>query len=179
MVLSMRSASYVRDGVTYARATDVSLGPAEHLALHCESALAAQTLAMMASAIARPTSGTVLIGEYDPRVQPVHCKKIATYVPHDPLPLHRRELDRYIAYRASLWNIDEQQAHVHATALLERMDGMHEAFAYPLIGALIGMPQLLVLDRPQTSFAEHIKAAAGGCAIFSTHTEAAAAAAFA
>ena len=34
-----------------------------------------------------------------------------------------------------------------------RLAGVHEAFGYPLIGALIGEPKLLVLDRPQIVYA--------------------------
>ena len=56
-------------------------------------------------ASSRP-SGCVLIDEYDPRVQSVHCKRIARFVPHDPLPLDEPGFERYIGYRAALWNID-------------------------------------------------------------------------
>jgi hypothetical protein len=56
---------------------------------------------------------------------------------------------------------------------------MHEALAYPLIGALIGMPKLLVLDRPQPVYAQQILEVAGRCAVLSTHDDAAAARAFA
>ena len=48
---------------------------------------------------------------------------------------------------------------------------MHEAFAYPLIGALIGLPRLIVLDRPQAAYAPQILAAVGEIALLSTHTE--------
>ncbi len=57
--------------------------------------------------------------------------------------------------------------------------GVHEAFAYPLIGALIAAPKLVVLDRPQPVYAAQILAAAAGCALFSTHADAGSAAAFA
>ena len=56
---------------------------------------------------------------------------------------------------------------------------MHEAFAYPLIGALIGLPRLIILDRPQAVYAPQIRAAVGEIALLSTHTEPAAASAFA
>jgi hypothetical protein len=61
------------------------------------------------------------------------------------------------------------QSVVSARALLARLDGVHEAFAYPLVGALLAQPRLLVLDRPQTAYAQQILDAAGDCAIFSTH----------
>lgn len=169
MVLSMRSACYVRGTETIVESVNLSLEPGGREARLCGTTREAQTLAMMGCALARATAGSVTIGEYDPRVQPVHCKRIAAYVPHDPLPLHRWDFDRYIEYRAALWNIDARNARTHAASLLERLRGMHEAFAYPLIGALIGEPQLLVLDRPQGASAEHILSSAGDRAIFSTH----------
>jgi len=59
---------------------------------------------------------------------------------------------------------------VHARLLLERLEGVHEAFAYPLVGALLAEPRLLVLDRPQAAYAAQIVSAAGASALFSTHT---------
>ena len=172
MVLSMRSASYVRGAHTVVPPVNLSLEGGGHEARLCGTEAEAQTLAMMACALARATSGTVLIGEYDPRVQPVHCKRIAAFVPHDPLPLRRWDFARYINYRAALWNIDALEARQHAASLMARLPGMHEAFAYPLVGALLGHPQLLVLDRPSVAFAQDILRIAEPCAIFSTHTDA-------
>jgi hypothetical protein len=50
---------------------------------------------------------------------------------------------------------------------------MHESFAYPIVAALLPFPRVLVLDRPQPAYADEILAAAGPCAVFSTHVEAA------
>lgn len=126
---------------------------------------------MMAAALVTPTSGSVLIGEYDPRVQPAHCKRIAGFVPHDPLPLAETSVARFIDYRAALWDLEPERARAHARVLLERLGGMHEAFAYPVVAALLPFPSLLVLDRPQAAFATTVLAAAGPCAVFSTHAD--------
>ncbi len=56
---------------------------------------------------------------------------------------------------------------------------MHEAFAFPLIGALIAQPQLVVLDRPQAAYAQRILAVVQGRALLSTHVQAESASAFA
>ncbi len=175
MILRMRSASYVRGSDAIVPPVDIDVAAGERIARVCSSNPEASTLAMMASGLARATSGSVLIGEFDPKIQPVHCKRIAAFVPHDPLTLDRRELDHYIAYRAALWNIDVHQARARASLLLERLTGMHEAFAYPIVGALIGLPQLLVLDRPQPAHVKQLLEAASACAIFSTHIDAGAA----
>jgi hypothetical protein len=120
----------------------------------------------------------VLIGDYDPRVQPVHCKRIAAFVPHEPVTLDETEFERYLEYRAALWDLDARRAFADAKLLRSRLEGVHEAFAYPLIGALIAEPKLVVLDRPQPAYAAQILGAVAGRALLSTHTEAAAASAF-
>jgi len=174
----MRDATFAA-GTVSAGPITLDLDPGERTALHCASEKEAAIAALLASAIVKASSGCVLIGDYDPRVQSVHCKRIAALVPHEPFPLDEGEFARYIAYRAALWNVSPQRAHAHAALLRKRLSGMHEAFAYPLIGALIGMPELIVLDRPQPAYAAQILDAIAGRAVFSTHSDAAAARAFA
>ncbi|HTU71734.1 MAG TPA: hypothetical protein VMF11_15635 [Candidatus Baltobacteraceae bacterium] len=164
-ILRMRDAAYERNGEQIVAPTSLDLAPGERMTRVCANGHEAEALAMMAAALARATSGSVTIGEYDPRVQPVHCKRIAAFVPHDPLPLSQMDADRYIAYRAALWDLDPLRARAHAQLLLERLHGLHEAFAYPVVGALVPSPQLLVLDRPQATFTPAILEAASGCAV--------------
>jgi ABC-2 type transport system ATP-binding protein len=164
-ILRLRNAAYVRGAQTIVAPANLDLSPGEHMTRACSSAHEAEALAMMAAALARATSGSVTIGEFDPRVQPVHCKRIAAFVPHDPLPLSQIDAARYIAYRAALWEIDPGVARARAQLLREQLDGMHEAFAYPILGALLPLPQLLVLDRPHPAFVPQILAAAAGCAV--------------
>jgi len=151
----------------------------ERVARAFASARDASTVALLAAGIVKATDGCVLIGEYDPRVQPVHCKRLAGFVPHDPLPLDEPGFERYIAYRSALWSIGAADALAHARLLFERLEGVHEAFAYPLIGALVARPALLVLDRPAPAYAAQILAAAENCAVFSTHEHETAAEVFA
>lgn len=120
----------------------------------------------------------MLIDDYDPRVQSVHCKRVAALVPHEPLDVGERDFARCIAYRAALWGVDAARALAHAKRLLEKLDGMHEAFAYPLAAALAVEPRLVVVDRPQPAYAAQIASAVGSLAMLSTHASPAAARAF-
>lgn len=177
-ILRMRDAGVVMDGEIVVPATSLDVANGAHHAHFCSNAREARAVAMLAAGIARCTQGSVLIGEYDPRVQPVHCKRIAAIVAHDPLVMAPSNFMRYIGYRAALWDLDAERARTHAALLLERLGDLHEAFAYPIVAALIAQPQLLVLDRPQLPYAERIGAVAGECAIFSTHVDMECAAAY-
>jgi hypothetical protein len=177
-LLRMRDATFARADVTAGPVT-LDLDRDQRVALHCQSAKEASILALLATGIVKATAGCVLINDFDPRVQSVHCKRAAALVSHEPLTLEESEFARYIAYRAALWNIDPNRARTHASLLRKRLAGMHEALAYPLIGALIGMPRLVVLDRPEPVYARLILDAVDGRALLSTHADAAAARAFA
>lgn len=177
-LLRMRNASFEGGGVSAGPLT-LEVWPGERAALTFGSAREAGVAALLAAGIVKASGGCVLIGDYDPRVQSIHCKRIAGFVPHEPISLSERDFARYIAYRAALWNVDPQRATAHAAFLRERLGEMHEAFAYPLVGALIAMPELVVLDRPPLVYADQILGAIEASAVFSTHTNAAAARAFA
>lgn len=173
----MRDASFNASGAAVGPVT-LDVQPGERAARVFGSAREANVVALLAAGIVKAGCGCVLIDQFDPRVQSAHCKRIAAFVPHAALPLDESEFEPYIAYRAALWGVETMRAVAHAKLLMERLDGMHEAFAYPLVGALVGSPKLLVLDRPQPAYASYVLAAAGPRAIFSTHVSAAAAAAF-
>lgn len=173
----MRNATFAGAGASVGPVT-LDLRHGERAALPFASPREAAVVALLATGIVKASSGCVLIDDYDPRVQSVHCKRVAALVPHEPFSLDDAEFARYIEYRAALWNVDPRRARAHAQLLRKRLARMHEALAYPLIGALIGMPKLIVLDRPQPVYAPYILDAVDGRALLSTHTDAAAARAF-
>lgn len=177
-LLRMREA-FFSNAIVSGGPVTLDLLSAQRAALTLGSPLEATVVALMAAGIARASTGSVLIGDFDPRVQSVHCKRIAGFVPHEPLQLDDAAFPHYITYRAALWNIDVGSARAHAARLRERLEGMHEAFAYPLIGALICLPQLLVIDRPQAVYARQILDVVEDRALFSTHAQASAAQVFA
>jgi len=176
-LLRMRDATFA-NGDAAAGPVALTLAAGERVALCYSSPREAGIVALLAAGIVKASSGSVLIDEYDPRVQSVHCKRIAAFVPHEPFPLDEAEFARYVEYRAALWNLDLATARADAERLRARLEGMHEALAYPLIGALLAKPRLVVLDRPQPVYAPQILAAVEDCAVLSTHTDAAAARAF-
>ena len=83
----------------------------------------------------------MLIGDYDPRVQSAHCKRIAGFVPHEPLPLDERRFRSL--HRLSSGAVERRPRRAQArtrVSCCERLEGMHEALSrIRLIGALVGV----------------------------------------
>ena len=168
-LLQFRAASFVQRGVPVVPPVTLTLDEGGRLAYACAGARCAAAVAMMAAGLVKPSSGAVYVGAFDPRIQPVQAKRIVGFVPHEAVRNEFSSFARYVEYRAALWGLPRAQTIVRARALLSHLDGVHEAFAYPLVGALLGDPKILVLDRPQAVYAAQILEAAGECAIFSTH----------
>jgi ABC-type Na+ transport system ATPase subunit NatA len=169
VLLEMRGASFRRRGEELIAPQNVELDEGGRLAHPCAGNRAAAIVAMMAAGLVRASGGAVYVGAFDPRIQPVHVKKLAGYVPHDALPYEFPTFEQYIEYRAALWQLPQAESVVRARHILSGLDGIHESFAYPLAGALIAQPRLLVLDRPQAVYGPQILDVAKSCAIFSTH----------
>jgi hypothetical protein len=177
-LLRMREATFAGAGICAGPVT-LDLEGGERAALTCASPRDAEVVALLATGVVKSSSGRVLIGDFDPHVQSVACKRVAALVPHEPFSLDEGEFADYVRYRAALWNVELTQARMRVQLLQKRLAGMHEAFAYPLIAALIAAPKLIVLDRPQPVYADRILDVIGDRAMLSTHTDVAAACAFA
>lgn len=169
-LLEMRSAAFGRGGRVLVERITLALDEGSRLARVCQDGDAASALAKLACAMLRPTAGAVFVAAFDTAIQPAQVKRLASFVPHEVLPTGFRSFESYVEYRADLAGIAHAQAVVHARSLRERLQGVHEAFALPLIGALIARPRLLVLDRPQPAYAAQILEVAQSIAVFSTHT---------
>jgi ABC-2 type transport system ATP-binding protein len=171
-LLEVREAGFADRGETIVGPVTLSVDDGERAAYPCSSDRSAGVLALMAAGLVKPTFGRVFIGAFDPRIQPVQAKRLTGYVPYETVQREFASFTRYVEYRAALAGIPRAQAVVRARGLLERLEGVHPAFAHPLVGALLAHPRLLVLDRPQAVYARHIERAAEGCAVFSTHASA-------
>src|SRR5580692_8339945 len=85
-LLRMREASFGASGAPIGPVT-LDVGPGERAARAFGTAREAGVVALLAAGIVKASTGCVLLDQYDPRVQSAHCKRIAAFVPHAPLPL--------------------------------------------------------------------------------------------
>ncbi len=166
-ILDMRAATF-SDRKTIVTPITVALDQGESADIVFESGLAAGIAARLAAGIIKCSGGTVFIGGFDPKIQPVQAKRIVGFVPHEhagSMPNARA----YFAYRAALWEIDPGQAILEGEALLQRFDGLALDQSIALAGALLHRPRLLLLDRPTQLMREAAEDAARDAALFAAH----------
>src|SRR5579864_333655 len=97
-LLRMRDATFVRGDCRVGPIT-LDLQRGDRAALVLDSPQKAGIAARLACGIVKTSSGTVLIADYDPHVQSVHCKRIAALVPHEPAAIRAGDFSRYVKYR--------------------------------------------------------------------------------
>ena len=92
-LLRLRDASFA-NATARAGPLTLDLEPGGRIALTFSTSQEATIAALMAAGIVKATTGSALIGDYDPRVQSVHCKRLAGFVPHEPLQLDEGDFPR-------------------------------------------------------------------------------------
>jgi ABC-type Na+ transport system ATPase subunit NatA len=146
-VLRVADAAFERDGVQLVPPFSVELATGERAMLGFADARAAKIAARMTAGIVKPTSGTVLIGDFDPRVQPVQAKRLTGFVPALGDPAMPRCRDGGLGVHAALFEVPLEAARTRVRHVLDALEADDElAFAVAL--ALMRPVELLVFDRP-------------------------------
>lgn len=167
-VLTFGNAAFARHGSTLLRPVSLTVERGAKASLACESAAAAWIAARMAAGIVKCTSGSVFVCDFDPKIQPVHVKRLAGLVPSDP-PRVPMRAPRYFAYRAALWGLDEREAVARGASLLSMSDGLDRSQQLALAGALLHRPALLILERPGAGLLAAAEGMLDGAALFATY----------
>lgn len=173
VVLRAVDASFVRDGRTFVEPFSIEITSGESATLTCRDTTSARIAARMAAGIVKTTSGTLLVCEFDPRIQPVQAKRLTGYVPAcgefgRPFALSSiAARDDAIDLHAALFEVPKDEAQHRVSATLEALgansshatrdaDAFAEAFAVAL--ALMRRVALLVIECPSEGFAQRIAA---------------------
>jgi hypothetical protein len=146
-VLHAVDAAFERDGAVFVPPFSLDLAPGERAALGFADARAAKIAARMLAGIVKPTRGTLLIGDFDPRVQPVQAKRLVGFVPAIGEPAAPPRRDGAIGVCAALFEVPIEIARARVGTVLDALAADDEvSFAIAL--ALMRPVQLLVIDRP-------------------------------
>jgi ABC-type Na+ transport system ATPase subunit NatA len=167
-VLRAVDATFVRDGREYVEPFSIEISSGESATLECRDATSARIAARMAAGIVKTTSGTLLVCEFDPRIQPVQAKRLTGYVPargelgRPGEPSSRAARDA-IDLQAALFEVPSDEAQRRVRENLEALDarsslGIADAELFAVALALIRPVALLVMERPSEALAERVAA---------------------
>lgn len=167
----MRDATFTRDGRQLLAPVTLTVEYAERAGLACESALAAGIAARLSAGIVKCSGGSVFVGDFDPKIQPVQVKRLVGFLPHARPPVGLKA-ERYFAYRAALWGLDRLAAVAHGNALAEKLHGLERDEAVMLAAIYLHDPQLIVLERPTDGLREAAESLLETRALFATYAPA-------
>ncbi len=153
-VLHAVDAAFARGDDLLVRPFSIELSRGERASLSLPTDRAATIAARMVAGIVKATAGTLFIGDFDPRLQPVQAKRAIGFVPSagrfgdgSREPLFAPSLRETVDLHAALYEVPRADARRAAFAVLDSFDDAgDEALALAL--ALIRPVALLVLDRP-------------------------------
>ncbi|HTV72134.1 MAG TPA: hypothetical protein VME66_00290 [Candidatus Acidoferrales bacterium] len=165
-MLRAAEACFARDGALLAGPFSATLPSGKSLAYGARNAQEARIVARMAAGIVKPTTGSISIGEYNPRVQPVQAKRLVAFAFGGDAGVVRSNFDRAVSLHAALWGIDAASAHAHANLIRSVLGDEDDALA--LAVALAHAPPLVVLELPRAALIAPLRRALPNAAIFWT-----------
>jgi ABC-2 type transport system ATP-binding protein len=141
---------------------DLEIQPGEFYALLGPNGAGKTTTLRMAAGLLRPDSGSIEIFGLDALADPVAGKRLAAWLPDEPMLYDKLTPLEYLEFVAGLWDAPPDRAQTKAENLLRRLGlweqrgqrcegfsrGMKQKVA--LAGALVHEPRLMMLDEPLT-----------------------------
>ena len=164
-ILRAVDARFARAGVDVGP-LDLRLGAGQTLELAEPTARAASIAARLCAAIVKPTSGTILIGEYETRLQPAQAKRSVGCVDAGGFTGGAHAFKCEVAFRSDVWGIGDAGAQSRSRDVLRALG--EDPFTRAVALALVADVTLLVLDQPPRRFLRALRALADAPAIVLT-----------
>ena len=117
------------------------------------------TIRMVAGALA-PTSGRILLGQYDLAKEPRLAKSLVGYIPDRPFLYEKLSGWEFLEFLADLYSVDKAALNARGPKLLELFELLYwqndliENYSHGMkqrlimAGALLARPRILVVDEP-------------------------------
>ncbi|PZR59520.1 MAG: hypothetical protein DLM50_01455 [Candidatus Meridianibacter frigidus] len=167
-ILEMRRASFARGRTNIVAPISLQLEEGGTLHWRCELAQAGRVLARMAAGIVKCTAGSVFIGDYDPKIQPVQVKRLVGFIPHPPPSNPFDSPQAYFAYRSDLWNLQCASAVERGMRIFLALHAQPPNLALAVSGALLHEPKLLVAENLEAELFDELANLRGAAALFAT-----------
>jgi len=160
-VLRAVDATFAREGAVLVAPFSIDLNAGQSATLLCAGETAAKIAARMAAGMVKPTSGTLLICDFDPCIQPVQAKRVTGYVPCNgdfgAAPERPQDRRQTIRLHAALFEVPAGEAEMRVASILTKL-GSDDDFAFAVALALIRPVALLVCDRPPATAVAQLEA---------------------
>lgn len=147
-----------------------ALHASETIELLQPNAYAASVAARLCGAIVKPTTGTIVVGEFDTRLQAPEAKRRVGFVDRRGFLDDERAFHNEVAFHADVWGIAaataHERAHTALTALLTEVSA--PVYERGIALALVADITTLVLDLPSPAIVARLRAFAPQLGIIAT-----------
>lgn len=171
-LLRVAAARFVRNGRELVAPFTLALAAGERVALTQPDERSAAIAARIAAAIVKPSSGSVVVGDFDARLQPAQAKRLIGFVPAHGFCATVRAFEREIGFRADVWGTDRRAMQREADALYAALQaGVPEAWARGVALALAPGVAAVVLENAPAEWLELVAAQHPALAMLATRTQ--------
>ena len=170
-VLRVSEARFVRDGCELVAPFSIALGAGERATVIQPNEKAAKIAARIAAAIVKPTCGSVVVGDFEARVQPAQAKRLVGFVAACGFAGGTRNLEREVRFRADVWGLDAATLRRNAEIVYAALEPLATtAYARAVALALAPDVAAIVLEQPPLGIADVLVNLRPRAALLSTST---------
>lgn len=167
-VLRATDVRFIRDQRDLVTPFSIALAAGETCDLLQPTPRSASIAARLCAAIVKPSSGRILVGDFETRLQAPQAKRRIGFVDARGFEGDAHAFACEIAFHADLWGVPKSLARARANATLARLE-CDDPYARALALALVAEVSLVVLDLPEPDFARRVRELVPLAGIVRTH----------
>lgn len=158
---------FTRAGIDLVTPFTFSLEAGERYDLVQPTAFAASIAARLCAAIVKPSSGRILIGDFETRLQAPHAKRRIGFVDARGFEGDAHAFACEVAFHADVWGVAPSLARERARRALATL-ARDDAYARAIALALVADVSVMILDLPAPDVARSAHALLPDAAIVAT-----------
>jgi ABC-type Na+ transport system ATPase subunit NatA len=167
---------FVRASVDLVTPFSFALLAGETYDLRQPTARAASIAARLCAAIVKPSTGSIVVGHFETRLQAPEAKRRIGFVDARGFVGDAHAFRCEVAFHADVWAVAPALARTRAEATLDALQS-DTPYARAIALAFVAEVSLIVLDAPEAGLAARVRAIAPEAALVRTHAGSAAASA--
>lgn len=156
IVLRTTDVRFVRAGIVEVEPFSFALDAGDTYELRQPTIRAASIAARLCGAIVKPTTGFVVVGDYDTRLQAPEAKRRIGFVDAEGFAGNAHAFRCEVAFHADVWGVAAPLARRRVDAALQGL-AEESPYARAVALAFVADVSVVVMDRPPAALADQVR----------------------